>query len=191
MKRCDPSERPLSRSLLGQRVWVALHFVNRCYTVSIGGKVRGYTPALRLRDVATRVRPGGYEECRASHQRNVHAWLLGELVDAGEHLASVDAPAGWRRFTYRCKDGPPAFFYPDDGEWVIAAHEVLAQPSGVWAAPAGYEVIVQTMGGPYRWAPYTSRDAALAALPGLQRLQIPRVIKGTWQVLALHAAGSP
>jgi hypothetical protein len=191
MKRCDPSERPLSRSLLGQRVAVALHFTNRCYTVAVSGKVKGYTPALRLRDVTTRGQPGGYEECRTSQQRNVHAWLLGELVDAGEALAAMAPPEDWRGLTYHCKDGPPCFYYPDDGQCVVSAHEVLALPGGVWVAPAQYEIVVQTKGGPYRWSPYASRDTALEALPVLQRLQIPGVIKGTWQVLPRQGGMSP
>jgi hypothetical protein len=192
MKRsCDPSERPLPDDLLGQRVAVALHFTNRCYTVSLGGRVKGYTPALRLRDVTTRVRRGGYEACRREQQRNVHAWLLGELVEAGEDVARTAPPADWRRLTYHCKVGPPCFYYPDDGQCLVSAREVLALPNGVWVAPAAYEVVVQTKGGPYRWAPYTSRDAALEALPGLRRLHIPGILQDTWQVLALHGGVGP
>lgn len=187
MKRpCDPSARLLPDGIIGQRVAVALHFVNRCYTVAIDRKVLGYTPALQLRDVSTKVLRGGYERCRREQTRNVHAWLLGELVDAGEAVARMVPPTGWKRLTYRCKDGPPCFHVADDGQCVVSAPEVLALPEGVWAAPDEYEIVVQTKAGPYRWAPYASRDAALAALPSLERLQIPGVIKGTWQVLPLH-----
>jgi hypothetical protein len=188
---CDPSKRPLPDGLLGQRVEVALHFTNRCYTVAIRGKVRGYTPAVWLRDVTPRVQPGGYEACRREQQRNVHAWLLGELVDAGEAVAAISAPADWRPVSYRCKDGPPCFFFADDGVCLGSAPQALALPGGVWVAPAAYEVVVQTKRGPYRWAPYASRDAALGALPDLELLALPGLIKGTWEVLPLHGGAGP
>lgn len=195
MKLCDPSARPLPRALLGQRAAVALHLINRCYTVSIDRKIQGYTPALLLRDVTTKVLPSGYTRCHREQRRNVHAWLLAELVDAGASVKHVAPPAGWRRITYHCKDGPPWFTFADDGERFTAAREALALPSGVWVPPeagaraaARYQITVKTKHGTLAFHPYASREAALRALPEKQRLPIADVIPDTWQVVPFEGA---
>lgn len=185
-KPCDPSEKPLPDGLIGQPVTVALNLHNGCYTVSIKREIQGYTRALWLGDVTTKVLPGGYNRCRTEQTRNVHAFLMGTLLGAGEELARSAPPAGSRRITYHCKSGPPCFYFADDGQCLVSAREALMLPDGVWVAPDTYKIVVQTQAGPMTWQPYMSREAAELALPGIQRLRIQRLIKDTWEILPLH-----
>lgn len=139
---CDSTKRPLPEALVGQHVHVRVHLNlhNGCYVVSLGGKVQGYTEALMLRDVTTAIMPAGYAACRDEQVRNVHAYLVGTLVEAGVYHSP---PAGWKRLRYNCLTGPPCFVLRDESERCLTiAPAVLALPGGhVWVAP-GYSTKV-------------------------------------------------
>ncbi len=132
---CDPSSRPLPRSMVGQRVRLHLNLHNGCYAVTVAGRVVGYTRAALLHDVTSKVSRSGYESCRDEHVRNVHAYLEGTLADAGDHLASARPGARMRRVSYNCLKGPPCFYYVDDRQCLVGAAEALALPHGrVWVS---------------------------------------------------------
>ena len=120
---CDPSstKKPLKvASLKGKvaRVHVNLH--NGCYTVSSKGKVQGYTKSLVLKGVLPKVSLSGWERCRKTGVRNVHAYIQGTVVSG----APKKAGRGWRKISYRCKTAGPHFFYSDTGDVFEGAAEV-------------------------------------------------------------------
>jgi hypothetical protein len=104
---CDPNARPLKKGLEGKRVRVHLNLHNGCVVISHGGRVQGYTKGVTLRNVVPKISKAGYDRCRATKTKNVHAYLQGELVKR-----SAKRPGrGWRKITYNCrgKGGRPAF----------------------------------------------------------------------------------
>lgn len=135
---CDPGDRPLPRSAIGKKVRVHLNLHNGCYSVSVGGKVQGYTHALALRDVTTHVLKSGYKRCRDENKRNVHAFLQGTLVAAGKIATLPEGAKNWRKVSYNCLTHPPCFYFTDDGACLTSAYEVVAYPGGkVWALVRG------------------------------------------------------
>lgn len=129
---CDPTRKPLSSSVEGERVRVHLNLHNGCYSITRSGKVAGYSEALVLRDVTVSVQKSGYERCRREHSRNVHAFLSGTLEDANYSGGKL---RGGRRLSYNCLTGPPCFYYVDDGDCFTGAAKVVCLPGGqVWAS---------------------------------------------------------
>lgn len=130
---CDPSSRPLSPAVIGERVRVHLNLHNGCYVASVRGKVVGYTHGLILSDVTSNVSQSGYRRCREEGVRNVHAWIDGYVVDIE---APRSAPSGFKQISYNCLTSPPCFFYRDDGACFVAAEMAYCLPGGrVFVAP--------------------------------------------------------
>ena len=131
---CDASARPLSGDYLGERVRVHLNLHNGCYVVSHGGRVAGYTNAIRLADVVPRVSVPGFERCHDDQVRNVHAYLDGDLAAIGDDVRGP--PANWRRLRYNCRiQTKPCFVYEDDESCFAGAAEAVGLPGGrLWVS---------------------------------------------------------
>lgn len=128
---CDPSARPLPSSALGKQVRVHLNLHNGCYVVTIAQRVVGYSPALHLTGVTSKVSKAGYAKCREEQSRNVHAYLEGTLVGAGEARGTLGPK--FRRLRYNCLTAPPCFYLEDTGECLVRAREAVCLPQGrVW-----------------------------------------------------------
>jgi hypothetical protein len=123
---CDPSARPLPRSVIGAHVRVHLNLHNGCYVISINRKVVGYAHAVELSGVTTSVSAAGYARCRDEGVRNVHAWLDGVLESADP----APPPEGARRLSYNCLTKPPCFYFSDTGDCFKRSDRVLCFPAG-------------------------------------------------------------
>lgn len=52
-----------------------------CYSIMQNGKIKASAKQIRLRDAEFTVRESGRQRMLRENRRNVHAWVVGELVD--------------------------------------------------------------------------------------------------------------
>jgi len=116
---CDPIDRPLTNFSGKARVHYNLH--NLCFAVTRDGKVEGYARGLRLRGCKPHVVCSGWERAREKGQRNVHAYLDGEIDGEVKEVP----PGPWRELRYNCMTHGPHFFYRDTEETFEGAAEVV------------------------------------------------------------------
>ena len=66
---------------MGQRVMVYYNLNRETFSISYLGKVIMHADYVKLKDVEFRVRPGGKERVRDEERKNVHAFVIGTLLD--------------------------------------------------------------------------------------------------------------
>jgi hypothetical protein len=66
---------------IGKRVMVYYNLHKHTFSVTYGSKVIMYADYVKLGDVEFRVRQGGKEKVRSEKSKNVHAFVIGDLVD--------------------------------------------------------------------------------------------------------------
>jgi hypothetical protein len=77
----EDQKKVLVDSLLGQKVMVYYNLHKHTFSVSKGGLVVLHADYVKLEDVEFRVRQGGKEKVRKEKSKNVHAFVIGNLVD--------------------------------------------------------------------------------------------------------------
>ena len=65
----------------GKRVMVYYNLHKHAFSVTYNSKVIMHADYVKLRDVEFRVRKGGKEMVRQTEQKNVHAFVIGNLLD--------------------------------------------------------------------------------------------------------------
>jgi len=75
---------------LSKPVHVYLHFTKNVFSVKQGNHVVAHADRLHLRDVRYHVRPGGRDKVRATGQKNVHAFVIGYLIESADLRAEED-----------------------------------------------------------------------------------------------------
>jgi hypothetical protein len=67
--------------LLGKRVYVYYNLHTHTWSVKLGDRVVLHTDYIKLSNVEFRVRVGGREKVRREGSKNVHAFVIGNIVD--------------------------------------------------------------------------------------------------------------
>jgi len=67
--------------LLGLRVMVYYNLHKKTFSVQYKGKIVLYADYVKLGNVEFRVREGGKEKVRQEKRKNVHAFVIGDLMD--------------------------------------------------------------------------------------------------------------
>jgi hypothetical protein len=67
--------------LLGKRVMVYYNLHKNTFSIQYQGKVIIHADYVKLTDVEFRVRKGGKEKVRDEKRKNVHAFVIGNLVE--------------------------------------------------------------------------------------------------------------
>jgi hypothetical protein len=77
----EQQNKMLINSLMGQRVMVYYNLHKHTFSVQKNGLVVLHADYVKLKDVEFRVRQGGKEKVRKEKSKNVHAFVIGDLVD--------------------------------------------------------------------------------------------------------------
>ena len=70
---------------IGKKVMVYYNLHKHTFSVTYDGKVIMYADYVKLGDVEFRVRKGGKERVRSEKSKNVHAFVIGKLLDYCEY----------------------------------------------------------------------------------------------------------
>lgn len=77
----ESQRKMLADSLIGQRVKVYYNLHKHTFSVKKQELVMLHADYVKLENVEFRVRPGGKEKVRQDKSKNVHAFVIGELID--------------------------------------------------------------------------------------------------------------
>ena len=77
----ETQRRMLADSLIGQKVKVYYNLHKHTFSVQKNNLVVLHADYIKLEDVEFRVRQGGMEKVRQEKSKNVHAFVIGTLVD--------------------------------------------------------------------------------------------------------------
>jgi len=111
-------------SLIGQRVKVYYNLHKHTFSVQKNGLVVLHADYIKLEDVEFKVRPGGKDKVRREMSKNVHAFVIGTLVDFCQYPCNdiPDEPTGdvvtYNPYKY------DTFVYKETEEPVLKASEV-------------------------------------------------------------------
>jgi len=111
-------------SLIGEKVMVYYNLNKHTFSVKKGEIVVLHADYVKLKDVEFRVRKGGKERTRFESRKNVHAFVIGKLVDYCQYPCDEipEEPAGnvitYNPYKY------DSFVYKDSEEPVFNAREV-------------------------------------------------------------------
>lgn len=113
------------------RVHVHRDIRGKIYSVTVRGRVVEKPTHAYLTNVTFKVRPGGRARVLKERRKNVHAFVVGDLVETDTmNMSGIPTEA------VRVKYDPYAcdrFFDPETGEILDSAKEVWLTPLGVWA----------------------------------------------------------
>lgn len=79
--KCGNETTSTDSSFLGKKVMVYYNLHKHTFSVTYKNKVIFHADFVKLKDVEFRVRQGGMEKVRKEKSKNVHAFVIGELVD--------------------------------------------------------------------------------------------------------------
>lgn len=127
------TESQFENLFLGKRVMVYYNLHKHTFSVSYGGKVIMHADFVKLKDVEFRVRQGGKEKVRDEKRKNVHAFVIGDLVDFCEFpCKSILPPDDGLIVTYNpyindsfiIKDTEEPIYYASDVEMVNLKNKI-------------------------------------------------------------------
>lgn len=75
----------VNEEFIGLRVMVYYNLHKKTFSVTYDGRVILYADYVNLRNVEFRVREGGKERVRQEMRKNVHAFVIGDLMDYCEY----------------------------------------------------------------------------------------------------------
>ena len=79
------TESQFNSLFIGKRVMVYYNLHKHTFSVTYQNKVILHADFVKLGDVEFRVRPGGKERVRSEQTKNVHAFVIGDLLDYCEY----------------------------------------------------------------------------------------------------------
>ena len=79
------TESQFENLFLGKRVMVYYNLHKHTFSIRYDNKVILHADFVKLGDVEFRVRPGGKERVRSEQMKNVHAFVIGNLLDYCEY----------------------------------------------------------------------------------------------------------
>lgn len=77
----EEQSKVIANSLVGERVKVYYNLHKHTFSIQKNNIVVAHADFIKLRDVEFRVRPGGKEKVRQEKSKNVHAFVIGNLVE--------------------------------------------------------------------------------------------------------------
>jgi hypothetical protein len=109
---------------IGKRVMAYYNLHKHTFSVRYNNKIILHADYVKLENVEFRVRPGGKERVRSEKQKNVHAFVIGDLIDFCGYpcedmpIPSSDVVATYNPYKY------DSFVYKGTDEPVYSAGEV-------------------------------------------------------------------
>ena len=118
------TETQFDKLFLGKKVMVYYNLHKHTFSVTYDSKVIMHADYVKLGDVEFRVRKGGKERVRLEKSKNVHAFVIGNLLDYCEYPCdNIPNPPSDMIVTYNpYKDN--SFVYKNSEEPVYRAKEV-------------------------------------------------------------------
>lgn len=120
----EEQNKVLLDSLMGQKVMVYYNLHKHTFSVQKNGLVVMHADYVKLENVEFRVRQGGKDKVRREMSKNVHAFVIGTLVDFCQYPCNdiPDEPTGdvvtYNPYKY------DTFVYKETEEPVLRASEV-------------------------------------------------------------------
>ena len=120
----EEQNKVLLDSLMGQRVKVYYNLHKHTFSVQKNGLVVMHADYIKLENVEFKVRPGGKQKVRQENSKNVHAFVIGDLVDYCQYPCDdiPEEPTGdvvtYNPYKY------DSFVYKETEEPVFSATEV-------------------------------------------------------------------
>ena len=117
-------EQEVNNEFIGSRVMVYYNLHKHTFSVTYKSKVILHADYVKLKDVEFRVRQGGQEKVRSEKQKNVHAFVIGDLLDYCEFPCEnipnepTDKVVTYNPYKY------DSFVYKDSEEPIYNAKEV-------------------------------------------------------------------
>ena len=112
------------KEYIGKRVMVYYNLHKHTFSVTYKSKVILHADFVKLGDVEFRVRPGGKDRVRAEKSKNVHAFVIGDLLDYCEHpCKEIPSQTSDNIITYKPYKHD-SFVYKKGGEPIYSAKEV-------------------------------------------------------------------
>jgi hypothetical protein len=109
---------------LGKKVMVYYNLHKKTFSVSYDNKVILHADYVKLGDVEFRVRTGGRNKVRTEKQKNVHAFVIGNLLEYCEYPCdNIPNPTSNNIITYNPYKNE-TFVYKEGGEPIYTAKEV-------------------------------------------------------------------
>jgi hypothetical protein len=131
VEETTPEEEVVEDELIGKKVMVYYNLHKHTFSITHNGLVKMYADYVKLSDVTFKVREGGKEKVRDEKRKNVHAFVIGTLVDYKEY-PSEDLPtaSSSKVITYDPYKYD-SFVYKDGSEPIYNAKEIemINQPS--------------------------------------------------------------
>jgi len=109
---------------IGKKVMVYYNLHKHTFSVTYDGKVIMHADYVKLGDVEFRVRKGGKERVRSEKSKNVHAFVIGKLLDYCEYPCDeTPTPSSDKVVTYNPYKND-TFVFKNTEEPVYHAQEV-------------------------------------------------------------------
>jgi hypothetical protein len=109
---------------LGKKVMVYFNLHKKTFSVSYDNKVIMHADYVKLGDVEFRVRTGGRDRVRSEKQKNVHAFVIGNLLEYCEYpCKNIPNPSSNSIITYNPYKHE-TFVYKEGGQPIYTAKEV-------------------------------------------------------------------
>jgi hypothetical protein len=109
---------------IGKKVMVYYNLHKHTFSVTYDSKVILHADYVKLGDVEFRVRKGGNERVRQQKSKNVHAFVIGRLLDyCGYPCDNIPSPSSNKIVTYNPYKHN-SFVYKDSEEPIYNAKEV-------------------------------------------------------------------
>jgi hypothetical protein len=109
---------------IGKRVMVYYNLHKQTFSITYKSKVIMHADYVKLGDVEFRVRKGGKERVRSEKSKNVHAFVIGDLIDFCEYPCDdIPTPSSDMILTYNPYKHD-SFVYKGTDEPVYSAGEV-------------------------------------------------------------------
>lgn len=109
---------------IGKKVMVYYNLHKHTFSVTYDSKVIMYTDYVKLGDVEFRVRKGGKERVRSEKSKNVHAFVIGILLEYCEYpCENMPSPSSDKVVTYNPYKHD-TFVFKNTEEPVYRAQEV-------------------------------------------------------------------
>ena len=118
------TESQFDNLFLGKKVMVYYNLHKQTFSVTYDSKVIMHADYVKLGDVEFRVRKGGKERVRSEKSKNVHAFVIGKLLDYCEYPCDeMPTPSSDKVVTYNPYKHD-TFVFKDTEEPVYYAQEV-------------------------------------------------------------------
>lgn len=117
-------EQEVNNEFIGSRVMVYYNLHKHTFSVKLNDRVILHADYVKLGNVEFRVRQGGKEKVRSEKQKNVHAFVIGDLLDYCEFPCEnipnepTDKVVTYNPYKY------DSFVYKDSEEPIYNAKEV-------------------------------------------------------------------